>query len=109
MNKLSNKTSFIKKCILKNYGLSEKTCSSFSKFVGTNRRINSNALKRKQISYLSRGVNKITRHKMLKENIRSNILFLMENKTYKGIRHKSGQPVRGQRTHTNAKTKKKIF
>jgi small subunit ribosomal protein S13 len=28
-------------------------------------------------------------------------------KTYRGIRHRKGLPVRGQRTHTNAKTVKK--
>ena len=31
---------------------------------------------------------------------------LMEIKCYRGIRHKSGLPVRGQRTHTNARTHK---
>lgn len=104
-----NKLSFIKKFLLKSYGLNNSTCSSFSNFVGTNKRISSNTLKKKQISHLSKGFSTITRHKMLKENIRTNIFFLIENKTYKGVRHKLGQPVRGQRTHTNAKTKKKIF
>jgi len=31
---------------------------------------------------------------------------LMEINCYRGIRHKSGLPVRGQRTHTNARTRK---
>lgn len=35
------------------------------------------------------------------------IEFLKENKSYRGIRHKIRLPVRGQRTHTNAKTRKK--
>ena len=35
------------------------------------------------------------------------IKFLIQSKTYKGIRHKFYLPVRGQRTHTNAKTRKK--
>jgi ribosomal protein S13 len=35
--------------------------------------------------------------------------FLSKIKTYKGVRHKLGYPVRGQRTHTNAKTKKFKF
>ncbi|MBT3169246.1 MAG: 30S ribosomal protein S13 [Candidatus Cloacimonetes bacterium] len=31
---------------------------------------------------------------------------LMEIGCYRGIRHKKGMPVRGQRTHTNAKTRR---
>ena len=31
---------------------------------------------------------------------------LMEINCYRGIRHKAGLPVRGQRTHTNARTRK---
>ena len=36
-----------------------------------------------------------------------NIQFLKDNKTFRGIRHSSNLPSRGQRTHTNARTKKK--
>ncbi len=41
----------------------------------------------------------------------ANIQFLKEIRSYRGIRHKIRLPVRGQRTHTNAKTtkKKKFF
>ena len=35
-----------------------------------------------------------------------NIKRLMDIGTYRGARHKRGLPVRGQRTHTNARTKK---
>ena len=35
-----------------------------------------------------------------------NIKFLVEMGCYRGVRHKKGLPVRGQRTHTNAKTRK---
>jgi ribosomal protein S13 len=77
--------------------------------VGTNRRIEPKNLKKEQKSSFLNGINTITRYKTLKDNIRINILFLIENKTYKGVRHKSGQPVRGQRTHTNAKTKRKFI
>ena len=34
--------------------------------------------------------------------------FLVNIKSYRGLRRKKGFPVRGQRTHTNAKTAKKI-
>ncbi|WCR59908.1 MAG: 30S ribosomal protein S13 [Wolbachia endosymbiont of Ctenocephalides felis wCfeF] len=35
-----------------------------------------------------------------------NIKFLVEMGCYRGVRHRKGLPVRGQRTHTNAKTRK---
>jgi len=35
-----------------------------------------------------------------------NIKRLMEIGCYRGMRHKRGLPVRGQRTHTNARTRK---
>ena len=43
----------------------------------------------------------------LKNEIKGRINFLLEQKTYKGVRHKLKYPVRGQRTRTNAKTTKK--
>jgi ribosomal protein S13 len=46
--------------------------------------------------------------KKLTENVKNNIKFLIKIKTYKGTRHKLKYPVRGQRTHTNGKTTKKI-
>lgn len=33
---------------------------------------------------------------------------LVALKTFRGIRHRQGLPVRGQRTHTNARTQKKL-
>ena len=42
----------------------------------------------------------------LRTEIAMNIKRLMEIGSYRGIRHRRGLPVRGQRTHTNARTKK---
>lgn len=42
----------------------------------------------------------------LRTSIAMNIKRLMEIGCYRGIRHKRGLPVRGQRTHTNARTRK---
>lgn len=42
----------------------------------------------------------------LKREIQQNIRHLMEIGCYRGIRHKLGLPVRGQRTRTNARTRK---
>ncbi|MDH3284523.1 MAG: 30S ribosomal protein S13 [Acidobacteriota bacterium] len=42
----------------------------------------------------------------LRKNVQMDIKRLIEIGCYRGIRHRSGLPVRGQRTHTNARTKK---
>ena len=42
----------------------------------------------------------------LRKEISMNIKRLMEIGCYRGLRHRRGLPVRGQRTHTNARTRK---
>jgi len=42
----------------------------------------------------------------LRTEIAMNIKRLMDIGSYRGVRHRRGLPVRGQRTHTNARTKK---
>lgn len=42
----------------------------------------------------------------LRREISQNIKRLMDIGAYRGLRHKKGLPVRGQRTHTNARTRK---
>ena len=42
----------------------------------------------------------------LRKEISVNIKRLMEVGSYRGFRHRRGLPVRGQRTHTNARTRK---
>ena len=42
----------------------------------------------------------------LRSETTMNIKRLMEIGSYRGMRHKMGLPVRGQRTHTNARTRK---
>ncbi|HYL33689.1 MAG TPA: 30S ribosomal protein S13 [Stellaceae bacterium] len=42
----------------------------------------------------------------LRRNVAQNIKRLMDLGCYRGLRHRKGLPVRGQRTHTNARTRK---
>jgi small subunit ribosomal protein S13 len=42
----------------------------------------------------------------LRREVANNIKRKMEIGSYQGIRHRLGLPVRGQRTHTNARTRK---
>ena len=50
-----------------------------------------------------------THHKVegdLRTEVSMNIKRLMDLGCYRGLRHRRGLPVRGQRTHTNARTRK---
>jgi small subunit ribosomal protein S13 len=42
----------------------------------------------------------------LRRQVQQNIKMLMDLGCYRGLRHRRGLPVRGQRTHTNARTRK---
>ena len=42
----------------------------------------------------------------LRRDVAVNIKRLMDQACYRGLRHRRGLPVRGQRTHTNARTRK---
>jgi len=42
----------------------------------------------------------------LRREVSMNIKRLMDMGNYRGLRHRRGLPVRGQRTHTNARTRK---
>ena len=44
----------------------------------------------------------------LRREVRQNIQRLVEINCYRGIRHRRGLPVRGQRTRTNARTKRGV-
>ena len=43
----------------------------------------------------------------LRKKVQTDIRRLMDIESYRGSRHKSGLPARGQRTHTNARTHKR--
>ena len=42
----------------------------------------------------------------LRRETSQNVKLLMDIGCYRGLRHRRGLPVRGQRTHTNARTRK---
>ena len=42
----------------------------------------------------------------LRREVSQNVKMLMDIGCYRGLRHRRGLPVRGQRTHTNARTRK---
>ena len=93
---------------LKVKGLGKSRSTNISLNVGLNTRTNPKILKLKQYTKVEKQIKTLETGKKLINSKIENINFLLKNKTYKGVRHKLRYPVRGQRTHTNAKTKKKI-
>ena len=59
-----------------------------------------------EMDRLREQVGKITIEGDLRREMSMNIKRLMDLGTYRGLRHKRGLPVRGQRTRTNARTRK---
>ena len=62
----------------------------------------------KQQIKVNKNVEKHNTGKKLYTSVKENLEFLSKIKTYRGLRHKFKYPSRGQRTHTNAKTKQKF-
>jgi len=60
-----------------------------------------------QVSHISTTIqNEMKVEGDLRREVSSNVKRLMEINCYRGVRHKKGLPVRGQRTSTNARTRK---
>ena len=59
-----------------------------------------------EMDRLREQVSRITTEGDLRREVSMNIKRLMDLGTYRGLRHKRGLPVRGQRTRTNARTRK---
>ena len=78
----------------------------FKSKIGINKRIKCSFLKQIYVSQFETLSHKFFLGKELKKRVQNNISFLVKIKCYKGVRHQLKYPVRGQRTHTNAKTGK---
>jgi small subunit ribosomal protein S13 len=59
-----------------------------------------------EVESLREQVTKYTIEGVLRREVSMNIKRLMDLSTYRGARHRRGLPVRGQRTRTNARTRK---
>jgi small subunit ribosomal protein S13 len=93
------------------YGLGKAHTFTICKKLGFSKNLTIQSLSKEQISKLVKHIessNIVISGDLLK--IRLLIAKkLVSIKSYKGIRRSQGLPVRGQRTHTNAKTSKKRF
>ena len=63
-------------------------------------------LSEEQLNAIRKAIDAIKVEGDLRREVQLNIKRLMEIGCYRGIRHRKGLPVRGQRTKTNARTRK---
>ena len=109
MSKLSIHKRSLDKFFKKSYGLGINKSPFISKFLGFNSRLAlDRRLSGKNIHSITKRIKYLFFGLSLKSLVKSTILFLIRIKSYKGMRHKSKNPARGQRTHTNGKTKKRM-
>lgn len=94
--------------IVETFGVNRKTALNLFKRGGFNMKQNIKFLNSRQKSEINKNIDKRFTGKKLYTNVKENLIFLYKIKTYRGLRHKFKHPSRGQRTHTNAKTKQKF-
>jgi small subunit ribosomal protein S13 len=94
--------------IIETFGINRKTTLDSFKKNGFNIKKSIKFLNSKQRVEINKSVGKNNTGKKLSASIKENLEFLSRIKTYRGLRHKFKYPSRGQRTHTNAKTKQKF-
>jgi small subunit ribosomal protein S13 len=88
------------------YGIGKTTSLSICTQTGIKPETKIRDLSEVQIDSIREVVNGITTEGDLRREISMNIKRLMDLGTNRGIRHRRGLPVRGQRTKTNARTRK---
>ncbi len=88
------------------YGIGKPTAINICKEVGIERTIKIKELSEEQLESIRGVIAKIIVEGDLRREVSMNIKRLMDLGCYRGIRHRRGLPLRGQRTRTNARTRK---
>ncbi|MEG0264625.1 MAG: 30S ribosomal protein S13 [Erysipelotrichaceae bacterium] len=88
------------------YGIGRTTSSEILKNCGISEDIRVKDLSEDQENAIRLEIDKIKVEGDLRREVSLNIKRLMEIGCYRGVRHRKGLPVRGQRTKTNARTRK---
>ena len=88
------------------YGIGRTTASKILKAANIDENIRVKNLSEDQLSLIRAEVAHLKVEGDLRREVAMNIKRLMEIGSYRGLRHKRGLPVRGQRTRTNARTRK---
>ena len=93
------------------YGIGLNESKKILNFLGLSPNIKVSNLEKneiKKIEFYFKNNSNLIILKRLKKLKKKYIWNLINNKSYKGMRHKNGLPVNGQRTHNNNKTQKKL-
>ncbi|MCX7104964.1 MAG: hypothetical protein RIS10_234 [Pseudomonadota bacterium] len=88
------------------YGVGRQTASEICVKVGIVPSVKIKELTEEQLEAIRNVVSKMTVEGDLRREVSMNIKRLMDLGCYRGIRHRRGLPLRGQRTRTNARTRK---
>jgi small subunit ribosomal protein S13 len=88
------------------YGIGPTRARDICTAAGVNTDAKIKDLTEQELEALRTEVGKFTVEGDLRREVSMNIKRLMDMGCYRGIRHRRGLPVRGQRTRTNARTRK---
>ncbi len=89
------------------YGVGRSTAREILEETAVNPDLRVHELSDEDVNKLRRVIeNRYKVEGALRTEVNMNIKRLMDIGCYRGIRHRKGLPVRGQRTHTNARTRK---
>jgi len=88
------------------YGVGPKVANDVLTKVGIDPESSSNDVTEEQVQQIRTALEDYTVEGDLRREVALNIKRLKDLGCYRGIRHRKGLPVRGQRTHTNARTRK---
>lgn len=88
------------------YGIGRPTSKYVLEVTGISPDIRVRALTEEQVQTLRDEIGKLTVEGDLRRQVQLNIKRLSEIGSYRGMRHRRNLPLRGQRTRTNARTKR---
>jgi len=90
------------------YGIGQTTSQQILEETGVDPDTRVRDLTENEMQKLRGAINDITTEGDLRRQINMNIKRLMEINSYRGLRHRRNLPVRGQRTRTNARTRRGV-
>jgi small subunit ribosomal protein S13 len=88
------------------YGIGRTTAQRICAAAGVKPTARIQELSEADLDAIRSEIGKLTVEGDLRRTLSMNIKRLMDLGTYRGMRHRRGLPVRGQRTRTNARTRK---
>jgi small subunit ribosomal protein S13 len=88
------------------YGIGRQTAKDICKEIGFEPSLKIKELTEEQLESIRSVIGRMTVEGDLRREVSMNIKRLMDLGCYRGIRHRRGLPLRGQRTRTNARTRK---